>query len=522
MPNRISHNARCTVIIVNTAQAGEPAPNTARIASPGDLPAPTEPRLAARSAQIASIMAKHGLKELFGRPDEEGATGRRRQAKRLRAALEELGPTFSKLGQILSTRPDLLPPEYIEELAALQDRVPPMAEREVVEVMEQELGVPWEDVFGSIDPNPLAAGTIGQVHRATLVGGDRVVVKVQRPTARGAIEQDLALLQAFAERVRARPAFQKVIDLEAVFNQLSESLHRELDFGQEASNIERMRDVLAGYDWLGAPAVHKDLSAARFLVMEEIQGIPIARAPEGPERTEAARQLLESFYKQIIADGFFHADPHPGNLMWWKDKIYFLDLGMVGTLDADLREQLMLLLMAFWKEDAGFLTDVALMLSGRFDSSQLDMTRFQAEIGEISNRGARRDAGWTDSARDERDCAAARRALAGFPHPHRQGARSGSVGDRATRSDPRPFRGRRDVPDAILAPGHEVEDRSEDASLRIAEAEDAGPAYARGARTWCLISYRDRTGLEASSQSNIRFQASRIFAGLDNRCPSPQ
>lgn len=173
----------------------------------------------------------------------------------------------------------------------------------------------------------------------------------------------------------------RVIDLKAVFNQLSESLHRELDFGQEASNIERMRDVLAGYDRLGAPAVHKDLSAARFLVMEEIQGIPIARAPEGPERTEAARQLLESFYKQIIADGFFHADPHPGNLMWWKDKIYFLDLGMVGTLDADLREQLMLLLMAFWKEDAGFLTDVALMLSGRFDSSQLDMTRFQAEIG---------------------------------------------------------------------------------------------------------------------------------------------
>jgi ubiquinone biosynthesis protein len=383
VPNRISHNARCSVMIVNTLPSGDRAPDPTPAIIHHAEPPPVEPRLAARGAQIATVMAKHGLKELFGRPDEQGATGRRRQAKRLRAALEELGPTFSKLGQVLSTRPDLLPAEYVEELAMLQDNVPPMSERDVVRVSEQELGVPWEDVFESIDPRPLAAGTIGQVHRATLANGDRVVIKVQRPTARGEIEQDLALLEVFAERVRERPALRKVIDMEAVFEQLSRSLHRELDFHQEASNIERMRGILEDYDRLAVPGVYRDLSTSRLLVMEEIQGLPIMQAPEGPERTQAARQLLESYYKQIITDGFFHADPHPGNLMWWKDRVYFLDFGMVGNLETELREHLMLLLMAFWQEDAAFLTDVTLMLSGAIDGSELDMTRYQAEIGEL-------------------------------------------------------------------------------------------------------------------------------------------
>jgi predicted unusual protein kinase regulating ubiquinone biosynthesis (AarF/ABC1/UbiB family)/nucleotide-binding universal stress UspA family protein len=379
VPNRISHNARCTVIIVNTARE-DAAPKLAPREPEAEAP---QPQLAARGAHIAAVAAKHGLKELFNKPDPDGATGRQRQAKRLRAALEELGPTFSKLGQILSTRPDLLPQEFISELASLQNKVPPMSEAEVVSVMEKELGVPWEDVFHSIEPQPLAAGTIGQVHRATLVGGERVVVKVQRPNARGEIEQDLALFEAFVSEAAARPGLQKVIDIKSVFQQLSQSLQRELDFSQEAANLERMAEVVASYDRLGVPAVYKELSTSRLLVMEEIQGVPVAGAPEGPERAAAARQLLESFYKQIAVDGFFHADPHPGNLMWWEDRIYFLDLGMVGVLDGDLREQLMLLLMAFWQEDAQFLTDVTFMLSGDFDSSELEPQRYQAEIGAL-------------------------------------------------------------------------------------------------------------------------------------------
>lgn len=386
VPNRISHKARCTVIIVNTSMAG----NRRAEASPGLFrdaePAPAEPRLIVRGSQIAAVMARHGLKELFGRPDEEGATGRRRQAKRLRHALEELGPTFSKLGQVLSTRPDLLPAEYIEELEMLQDHVPPLSERQVVEVTERELGVPWEDVFESIEPKPLAAGTIAQVHRATLVGGERIVVKVQRPNAREDIEQDLALLQVFAEKVGERPKLRKVIDMEAVFKHLAASLHRELDFHQEAGNIERMREVLKSYDRLSVPGIHRELSTSRILVMDEIQGIPIVDAADGPERSKAARQLLESYYQQILVDGFFHADPHPGNLKWWKGRIYFLDFGMVGDVDAGIREHLMLLLMAFWQGDAAFLTEVTLMLAGAVDRSDLDIAQFQAEIGELMAR----------------------------------------------------------------------------------------------------------------------------------------
>jgi predicted unusual protein kinase regulating ubiquinone biosynthesis (AarF/ABC1/UbiB family) len=383
IPNRISHNACCIVVIVNTCPVGDRTAGETPAVIRSTEPAPSEPRLMARGAQIAAVMSKHGLRELFGRPDEQGATGRRRQAKRLRAALEELGPTYSKLGQVLSTRPDLLPAEYIEELAMLQDHVAPMTEEEVVQVMEQELGVPWEDVFDSIDPKPLAAGTIAQVQRATLASGDRVVVKVQRPTARETIEQDLALVEVFAEKVGKRPGLKQVIDMKAVFKHLSASLHRELDFRQEAENIERMRGVLKGYDRLAVPGVHRDLSTSRLLVMEEIQGGPIAQAPEGRERTQAARQLLESFYKQVLVEGFFHADPHPGNLMWWKDRIYFLDFGMVGTVGADFREHMMLLLMALWREDAGFLTDVTLMMTSASDRSDLDVSKLQAEIGEV-------------------------------------------------------------------------------------------------------------------------------------------
>ncbi len=388
VPNRISHNARCTVIIVNTALDGTVTHNAVRPTSTairGSLEdqAPVEPHLTARGAHIAAVFAKHGMKELFGRPDKDGAVGRERQAKRLRAALEELGPTFAKLGQVLSTRPDLLPPEFIDELATLQDHVTPLSEDQVVEVMEQELRVPWEDVFDSIEASPLAAGTIAEVHRATLSGGTRVVVKVQRPSAREEIEQDLALLELFAEKVGDRPGLNQVIDMGAVFEHLSSSLHRELDFRQEAANIERMRNVIKGYVRLDVPRVHADLSTSRFLVMQEIQGIPIAQAPEGKERKEAARQLLESYYQQILVDGFFHADPHPGNLMWWNDTIYFLDFGMVGEVGPEMREQLMLMLMAFWQEDVAFLTDITLMLSGGIDRTDLDVDAFQGEVGQL-------------------------------------------------------------------------------------------------------------------------------------------
>ena len=390
VPNRISHNARCTVIIVNTTN-GRPAtvrgPASTAVRSSA-VEIPTHPHLVSRGTKIGVVFAKHGLRELFGRPDEEGAVGRHRQAKRLRAALEELGPTFCKLGQILSTRPDLLPPEFIEELATLQDNVAPLSEAEVVSMMEEELGVPWEDVFETVDPKPLAAGTIAQVHRATLATGEKVVIKVQRPDARELIEQDLALLEVFAEKAAKRPGLKLVIDMEAVFRHLSDSLQRELDFRQEAANVQRIGEVLEPFPRLAVPEVHTDESTSRLLVMHDVGGGPIESASEGAPRREAARQLLESFYKQIMVDGFFHADPHPGNLMWQpeEERLYFLDMGMVGEVGAEMREQLMLLLMAFSQEDVGFLTDVTLMLANAIERSDLDVERFQSELGGLMAR----------------------------------------------------------------------------------------------------------------------------------------
>jgi predicted unusual protein kinase regulating ubiquinone biosynthesis (AarF/ABC1/UbiB family)/nucleotide-binding universal stress UspA family protein len=386
VPNRVSHNARCTVVIVKTgANDGQVSARAAyytRELTAG-YPGPI-----ARGAEIAAVLAKYGVRELLAKPDgDSDGGGRRGQAKRLRAALEELGPTFAKLGQILSTRPDLLPPEFIEELSQLRDRVPPLSEADVVRVMEQELGVPWEDVFETIDPLPLAAGTIGQVHRATLASDKHVVVKVQRRDARAVIEQDLALLEMGIGAVGSNEVVKRRIDLSAVFEHLATSLQQELDFRREAANAERLRASLAGFSRLAVPAIHERYSTSRLLVMQDVAGGSLEDVPSAL-RQETARQFLESFYKQILIDGFFHADPHPGNLMWQpnEQRLYFLDTGMVGEVGPETRELLILLLMAFWHEDATLLTDVILTLAQSTHRADLDVPGFSSDLKELMNR----------------------------------------------------------------------------------------------------------------------------------------
>jgi ubiquinone biosynthesis protein len=318
-----------------------------------------------RASHIAAVMARHGLGDFFGKEAE--ATGNkeavRERAKKFRDALQDLGPTFSKLGQILSTRPDLLPPAFIEELATLQQNVTPLTEEEVVGVIETELGVPWEDAFESIEPTPLAAGTIAQVHRAVLEDGERVVVKVQRPRAEEEISTDLELLKVFAEATEHRSDFRRMIDVPAIVEHLSDGLRRELDFRGEASNIERMKQILEPFSRLDVPAVYEMFTTPRLLVMQEIQGVALREAPLGDARKEAAKQMLESYYRQVLSEGFFHADPHPGNMRWWNDKIYFLDFGMVGELDTGLRDALLMLVMALWQEDTQFAAEAILSLA---------------------------------------------------------------------------------------------------------------------------------------------------------------
>jgi ubiquinone biosynthesis protein len=377
IPNRVSHNARCTVVIVNAAD-GAAAGERPRERESQPEAEPSEGELLGRAAQIARVLAKYGIANLRGRAADPAA-----RARRFRAALEELGPTFAKLGQILSTRPDLLPADFMAELETLQDRVTPLTEAEVVAVMERELGVPWEDVFISIEPEPMAAGTIAQVHRAVLAGGERAVVKVQRPNAEPEIVHDLGLLERFGAEAAKRPAFRQLVDVPAIIDHLSSSLRRELDFRHEAENIERMRAVLAPFDRLAVPRVYNELSTARLLVMEEIQGQPVAQAPAGEARAQAARQLLESYYQQVLAAGFFHADPHPGNLMWADGTIYLLDLGMTAEVEPGLRESLLLLLLAFAQADTPFLAEIMLALASEQPPERFDMGAFQADLDEL-------------------------------------------------------------------------------------------------------------------------------------------
>ena len=370
VPNRISHTARCTVVIVNTTESAVPEPPREQVAEAG---------LLGRAARIARVFARFGL-------DARGAATVADRAKRLRAALEELGPTFAKLGQILSTRPDLVPPDVAAELAKLQDDVAPLTEAEVVHVMEQELQVPWEDVFASIESQPLAAGTIGQVHRATLESGKHVVVKVQRPQARDEITRDLGLLELFAEKALGRETLRGTVDIPALVGHLSESLRRELDFRQEGANFERMRELLAPYSRLGVPRLYRDLSTSRLLVLEFVEGVPIREAPDSPERREAGRQLLEAFYRQILTEGFFHADPHPGNLLWTGETVVLLDLGMVGELGPELRELLIVLLLAFARNDPKFLSEAILMLAGEERRTDLDLDALEREFAAFIER----------------------------------------------------------------------------------------------------------------------------------------
>ncbi|MGH2725952.1 MAG: ABC1 kinase family protein [Actinomycetota bacterium] len=341
-----------------------------------------------RAGRIAAVMARNGLSDFFGKEAE--ASGNieavHERARKFRDALQELGPTFSKLGQILSTRPDLLPPAFIQELSTLQQNVTPLTEEEVVGVIETELRVPWEDAFESIDPTPLAAGTIAQVHRAVLEDGDRVVVKVQRPTAAEEISTDLELLKVFAEATENRSAFRRMIDVPAIVQHLSEGLRRELDFRGEASNIARMGQILEPFSRLDVPKVYEPFTTPRLLVMEEIRGDAVRDAPEGSARREAARQLLESYYRQVLTEGFFHADPHPGNMIWRDDKIFFIDFGMVGELDAGLRDSLLMLVMALWQEDQQFAAEAILALAEQDGETHGVNEAFVADLGKIMER----------------------------------------------------------------------------------------------------------------------------------------
>lgn len=335
----------------------------------GGLIAPLQIRVSDRMAAMRHHPAESPADvELAAAPTHRGAMTR---ATHLRLALEELGPTFIKLGQILSTRADLLPPEYIAELVKLQDRVPPAPFAEVAAVIAEDLGQPVSVAFAEFDPVPLAAASIGQVHAARLQDGTEVVVKVQRPGVDHLIAEDLAILTDLAGVAARRLRIARQHDFPGLVAEFAWTLRTELDFVREGHNAERFAQIFAGNANVRIPRVYWPQTSTRVLTLERLHGIRIDDLPRlaaaGHDRKLLARHAAGLFLREVFEVGFFHADPHPGNFLVLNGgAIGALDFGMVGTIDEHLRERLLLTLIAVVERDAARITDdvVALGAAG--------------------------------------------------------------------------------------------------------------------------------------------------------------
>jgi ubiquinone biosynthesis protein len=309
----------------------------------------------ARLGEIAQVAARHGFGYVFGRAPggsgEDAVAGPPgTRGKRLRAMLDELGPTFVKFGQLLSTRPDLVPPDILEELRGLQDDARPETFASIREVVEAELGLTVERVFLEFDERPIAAASIGQVHRAVLPSGDEVVVKVQRPDAERRVEADIQLLYQVAKLAKERVRRLAFIDVVGLVDEFGRSIRRELDYGVEARNAEAFLRNFQMDAHVDVPRVHWRYTTSRVLVMERLEGTPLSQldlaAMPDEDRARLAARLTETWMQMVFVHGFFHADPHPANvLVRGPDHIGLIDFGLVGQLSTRDREAAVRLLL---------------------------------------------------------------------------------------------------------------------------------------------------------------------------------
>ena len=378
----------------------------------GTVPQPVDVVLGARRAlarsrrysQISRIAVRHGLGPyLRGRPlrPADAAGGRAALARSLRQALEEGGVTFTKLGQLMSTRPDLLPEEFISELTRLQDRAEPAPWEQVEAVITQSLGAPAEQVFTELQPEPAAAASIAQVHKARLRCADgsdaEVAVKVQRPGIRSTVEQDLDILLRLADTLEDRARWARAVGTAGVARGFAAAIREELDFRVEARNMaavaatwQDQQRAVSGSIPVVLPAVHEQLCTEHVLVIEWLDGVSLREAgplidDRGLDRAELTRALLRSMVYQITEGGVFHADPHPGNILLLTDgRLALLDFGSVGRLDAQQRSALLNLLLAVGRGDPAALRDALLELVTRTD--EIDEWQLERALGRFVAR----------------------------------------------------------------------------------------------------------------------------------------
>ncbi|OGV72116.1 MAG: hypothetical protein A3K19_21150 [Lentisphaerae bacterium RIFOXYB12_FULL_65_16] len=348
-----------------------------------------------RYRDIAGVLLKYGFGDLavtlglrrylrFGRlhPITEVETPKTRH-ERFRLALEELGPTFVKLGQVLSSRHDILSEELALELEKLQDTVAPFSGVEARQIVEREFGRPIHQLFASFDETPLASASIAQVHRAVTVAGDDVVVKVRRPHVETVMELDLAIMADLARLAERFVEGARVMEPVAIVREFSRLFRRECDFRTEAGHMQRFATLFAADPRLVVPRVYRDLTSERVLTMEYMDGIKVSHLAElraqGADLDELARRGAELVFEQVFTHGFYHADPHPGNFLIRPGNVVcFLDYGMVGVLTLRYREELGNLILGFVSRDERRITAAVFRLSGYTDFDHAD--RVEADV----------------------------------------------------------------------------------------------------------------------------------------------
>lgn len=350
-----------------------------------------------RLQELTSILVRYGFGDLARRLGlgqaleragrllhwkEAEELARLEPPQRFRRVMEDMGPSFVKLGQILATRIDLLPPDYIEEFAKLQDHVPPIAFETLKAQLEEDLGAPLAEVFAEVDPVPLAAASIAQVHRGRLKTGERVVLKIRRPGVRKVVEADLRLLKRLADIAEAQIEEARRYRPAEIAAEFARSMRRELDLAAECRNAERVADNFKDEEAIIVPKVYWQWTSERLNVQQFIAGIPgrdlAAINAAALDRKVLARRGAAAVLKMVFEDCFFHADPHQGNVFFLSgNRIAFIDFGMVGRLSTERRDQLVDLLYGFVERKASRVVDILLKWARPGD---LDEDALTAEI----------------------------------------------------------------------------------------------------------------------------------------------
>lgn len=309
-----------------------------------------------------------------------------KQAIWLKNRLLKLGPTFIKIGQALATRADLLPMPYIKELSKLQDEVPPFPRDEAMAILEQELGAPIPSLFAHIDDWPVASASMGQVYYALLPDGREVAVKIQRPRLKETIDFDLRILQRIIKHLKRYPNLFRGVDWSGVLNEFAYTIEQEMDYLQEAKNADRFRNNFRSWKDVYVPQIHWALSTKRVLTMEYIHGFKVTETEllqaRGFTPAKINRLLARTYLKQMLEDGFFHADPHPGNLRVMPDgRLAFFDFGMAGQIDPHIQSLMIDAFFHILDRDVSGLVDDLMKLE--FLDADTDPNRIRPLVEEL-------------------------------------------------------------------------------------------------------------------------------------------